>query len=210
MASRTKHGKSWIERHLNDPYVKKAQQQGYRSRASYKILEIQEQDKIFRPGMSIVDLGAAPGGWCQVLTKIVGAKGRLIALDILAMEPIPGVTVLQGDFTEQSTLDALEAIVQGQPLDWVVSDMSPNISGIIDVDQPRVIELTELAWEFAKDHLKPGGGFLFKIFQGEGFDLFIRTIRKHFKQVNVRKPDASRSASRELYVLARGYYNNSM
>ncbi|MGE3318161.1 MAG: RlmE family RNA methyltransferase [Candidatus Berkiella sp.] len=210
MVSRTKHGKSWIERHLNDPYVKKAQQQGYRSRASYKILEIQEQDKLFRQGMSIVDLGAAPGGWSQVLAKIIGAKGKLIALDILEMEPISGVTMLQGDFTEQATLDALEAEVKGQPIDWVVSDMSPNISGIIDVDQPRVMELAELAFEFAKDHLKSGGGLLFKIFQGEGFDLFIRTVRKHFKQVNIRKPDASRSASRELYVLARGYYNNSM
>lgn len=210
MVSRTKHGKSWIERHLNDPYVKKAQQQGYRSRASYKILEIQEQDKLFRQGMSIVDLGAAPGGWSQVLAKIIGAKGKLFALDILEMEPIQGVTFMQGDFTEQATLDALEAEVKGQPIDWVVSDMSPNISGIIDVDQPRVMELAELAFEFAKDHLKPGGGLLFKIFQGEGFELFIKTIRKHFKQVNIRKPDASRSASRELYVLARGYYNNSM
>lgn len=207
MASRTKHGKSWIERHVNDPYVKKAQQLGYRSRATFKILELQEQDKLFRPGMTIVDLGAAPGGWSQVLTKIVGAKGKVIALDILEMEPINGVTFLQGDFTEQATLDALEVLVKGQPLDWVVSDMSPNISGIIDVDQPRGMELVELALDFALSHLKPQGGFLFKMFQGEGFDPFIKNIRKHFKQVNVRKPDASRSASRELYVLARGYYN---
>lgn len=207
MASRTKHGKSWIERHVNDPYVKKAQQLGYRSRASFKILEIQEQDKIFRPGMTIVDLGAAPGGWSQVITKLVGSKGKTIALDLLEMEPINGVSVLQGDFLEQSTLDALVAHVAGQPIDWVVSDMAPNISGIIDVDQPRVMELAELAWDFAKQHLKPGGGFLFKIFQGDGFDLFLRTIRKHFKQVNVRKPAASRTCSRELYVLARGYYN---
>ncbi len=208
--ARTKHGKSWIDRHLNDPYVKKAQQLGYRSRASFKLLELQENDKLFRPGMKVVDLGAAPGGWSQVLCKLLGAKGKLVALDILEMEPIEGVSVLQGDFTEQSTLDSLEALVEKQSIDWVVSDMSPNISGIIDVDQPRVMELAELAWEFARQHLKPEGGFLFKIFQGDGFDQFIKIIRKHFKQVNIRKPAASRSASRELYVLARGYYNNSM
>ncbi len=205
--ARTKHGKSWMQRHLQDPFVQKAQLSGYRSRASYKLLELQQKDHLFRPGMTVVDLGAAPGGWSQVLVKEVGKIGKVIALDILAMEPLKGVHFIQGDFCEQAVLEELEAAVYENSVDWVVSDISPNISGIIAADQPRMMALAELAWDFARQHLKTGGGFLVKLFQGEGFESYHRTLRQSFKQVVIRKPTASRAASRELYVLARGYYN---
>lgn len=205
--AQTKHGKSWMQRHLKDPYVQKAQQAGYRSRATFKLIELQERDHLFRPGMKIVDLGAAPGGWSQVLVKWVGKAGKVIALDILPMNELPGVLFIEGDFSAEETLQTLVDNLQAERLDWVVSDMSPNLSGIMAVDQPRVMALAELAWEFAQQHLKKGGGFLVKIFQGEGFDPFIKVLRQSFEQVVIRKPDASRSASRELYVLARGYYN---
>lgn len=205
--ARTKHGKSWMQRHLNDPFVQKAQKLGYRSRASFKLLELHEKDKLFKPGMTVVDLGAAPGGWSQILTKLVGRQGKVIALDILEMDPLPEVTFLQGDFTEQQTLENLQAELGEEQVDWVVSDMAPNLSGMIAVDQPRMMILADLAWDFAKQHLKKGGGFLVKVFQGDGFDLYVKTLRQCFEKVVIRKPDASRSASRELYVLARGYYN---
>ena len=205
--ARTKHGKSWMQRHLNDPFVQKAQKLGYRSRASFKLLELHEKDKLFKPGMTVVDLGAAPGGWSQILTKLVGRQGKVIALDILEMDPLPEVTFLQGDFTEQQTLENLQAELGEEQVDWVVSDMAPNLSGMIAVDQPRMMILADLAWDFAKQHLKKGGGFLVKVFQGDGFDLYVKTLRQCLEKVVIRKPDASRSASRELYVLARGYYN---
>jgi 23S rRNA (uridine2552-2'-O)-methyltransferase len=203
----TKHGKSWIQRHINDPYVQKAQKMGYRSRAIFKLMELHERDKLFRPNMTVIDLGAAPGGWSQLVSQLVGRKGKVIALDILEMDPLPGVTFLQGDFTEQKALDSLEAELDGLEIDWVISDMAPNLSGMVAVDQPRMMILADLAWDFARQHLKKEGGFLVKIFQGEGFDEYIKTLRQYFQRVVIRKPDASRSASRELYVLARGYYN---
>lgn len=205
--TKTKHGKSWIQRHIQDPYVKQAQNQGYRSRASFKLLELHEKDRLFKPGMHVVDLGAAPGGWSQVVSKLIGKQGKVIALDLLPIQPMQGVTVLEGDFSADETLLILEQSLNGLPLDWVLSDMSPNISGIMAADQPRIMLLAEMALEFAKAHLKPKGGLLVKVFQGEGFDLFIKTLRQFFDQVVIRKPPASRSSSRELYVLARGYYN---
>lgn len=205
--AQTKHGKSWIARHLNDPYVQKAQVQGYRSRASFKLLELHEKDKLFRPGMKVVDLGAAPGGWSQVAGTIVGKSGKVVALDLLEMPAIAGVEFLQGDFADDAVLQQLEEIVGEDKIDWVISDMSPNISGIMAVDQPRIMALAELALDFASKHLKKDGGFLVKIFQGEGFDQYHKALRQSFRQVLIRKPNASRSASRELYVLARGYYN---
>lgn len=205
--AQTKHGKSWIQRHLKDPYVQKAQQAGYRSRATFKLTELQERDQLFRPGMVVVDLGAAPGGWSQVVAKWIGRTGKIIALDKLPMDHLPGVIFIEGDFTETEVLNQLLETIPDSPLDWVISDMSPNLSGIMAVDQPRTMELAELAWDFARQHLRQGGGFLVKIFQGEGFEPFIKMLRQSFKQVVIRKPDASRSASRELYVLAKGYYN---
>ena len=211
--AQTKNGRSWIERHLNDPFVKKAQKAGYRSRASFKLLELHEQDHLFYPGMKVVDLGAAPGGWSQILVKLVAStskgkdQGKVIALDILDMAPLGGVHFIQGDFLALETVEKLQASLNESPLDWVISDISPNISGMMAVDQPRIMELADLAWEFARAHLKKGGGFLVKVFQGEGFDGFVRGLRQNFEKVSIRKPNASRSASRELYVLARGYYN---
>lgn len=205
--AQTKHGKSWIARHINDPFVQKAQKLGYRSRATFKLLELHERDKLFKPNMTVIDLGAAPGGWSQILVKLVGKNGKIIALDRLEMDPLAGVTFLQGDFTEQSVLESLESLVGAEKVDWVVSDMAPNLSGTVAVDQPRMMILADLALDFALQHLKKGGGFLVKVFQGEDFDLYIKKLRQCFEKVVIRKPDASRSASRELYVLARGYYN---
>lgn len=205
--ARTKHGKSWMARHLSDPFVQKAQIEGYRSRASFKLLELHKKDKLFKTGMQVLDLGAAPGGWSQVVAEIVGPKGKVVSLDRLAMEPIPGVTFLQGDFTEEQTYQCLQDLLEQNKVDWVLSDMSPNISGIIAVDQPKMMDLAELALAFAQDHLKLGGGFLVKLFQGQGFEAYLKAVRSCFRQVLIRKPDASRSASRELYVLARDYYN---
>ncbi len=205
--AQTKHGKSWIARHINDPFVQKAQKLGYRSRATFKLLELHERDKLFKPNMTVIDLGAAPGGWSQILVKLVGKNGKIIALDRLEMDPLAGVTFLQGDFTEQNVLESLESLVGAEKVDWVVSDMAPNLSGTVAVDQPRMMILADLALDFALQHLKKGGGFLVKVFQGEDFDLYIKKLRQCFEKVVIRKPDASRSASRELYVLARGYYN---
>lgn len=205
--SRTKHGKSWMQRHLKDPFVQKAQKEGYRSRASFKLLELHQKDHLFKPSMMVIDLGAAPGGWSQVVAGLVGPYGKVIALDRLEMDPLKGVTFVHGDFSEEATVEQLHALLAEKKVDWVLSDMSPNISGMVAVDQPRMMILVELTWDFAKQHLKEGGGLLVKVFQGEGFDDFVRTLRKNFQKVVIRKPNASRSASRELYVLARGYYN---
>lgn len=205
--ARTKHGQSWIARHLSDPYVKQAQQQGYRSRASFKLIELQEKNRLFRAGMVVVDLGAAPGGWSQVVAPLVGEKGAVIALDRLPMSSLPGVFFIEGDFNELDSLSLLEKALAGRAVDWVLSDMAPNVSGMTAVDQPKIMGLAELAWDFAKQHLKPGGGFLVKVFQGEGFEAFHRLLKASFRKVTVRKPSASRSSSREVYVLAEGYYN---
>ncbi|HLA75471.1 MAG TPA: 23S rRNA (uridine(2552)-2'-O)-methyltransferase RlmE [Gammaproteobacteria bacterium] len=203
--SRTKSSSRWLKEHFDDPYVKRAQQEGYRARAVYKLLEINDQDHILRPGMSVVDLGAAPGGWSQVAARIVGEKGRVIALDILPMEPINRVEVLQGDFTEQAVLDSLLNTLAGAKVDLVMSDMAPNISGMRSVDQPRAMYLAELALDLARKVLAPGGDLLIKVFQGGGFDELYKELRLSFKQVIVRKPKASRPRTREVYLLARGF-----
>ncbi len=205
MSKQSKSSRQWLDRHFKDEYVKKAQQAGYRSRAAFKLLEIQERSKLLEPGQIVVDLGAAPGGWSQVARQLVGAKGSVIALDILEMEPLPSVTFIQGDFREEGPLQELNKIVEGRPVDLVVSDMAPNASGISVVDQPQAVYLCELALDFARQTLKPGGGLLVKIFQGEGYDDYVKELRSSFKKVVTRKPDASRPRSREVYLVAQGY-----
>lgn len=198
---RTKTSKAWMNEHVNDPYVLRAKQEGYRSRAAYKLLEIAERDHLLRPGMSVVDLGATPGGWSQVVAQKQAGQGLTIALDLLEMAPLPGVTFIQGDFREDAVLNALIETLRGRAVDLVISDMAPNISGIGLVDQARAMHLAELALEFAEQHLKPGGNFLVKVFQGEGFDEYVRTMRRAFKQVVTRKPKASRDRTSETYLL---------
>ncbi len=205
--ARTKSSSRWLKEHFTDIYVKQAQEAGYRSRAVYKLLEIDERDRILRPGMTVVDLGAAPGGWSQVAGKVTGSKGRIIALDILTMEPLPGVSFIQGDFTEQPALDALLEAMHGERAGLVMSDMAPNISGLRSVDQPRAMYLAELALEFARKVLAPGGDLLMKVFQGEGSDALRKDLLRSFKQVLVRKPASSRARSREVYLLARNYHD---
>ena len=202
---RSKTSKQWMREHVNDVYVRRAKSEGYRSRAAYKLLEIAARDKLLRPGMVVVDLGAAPGGWSQVAQARVGAHGLVIALDVLAMAPLPGVRFLQGDFREDAMVDALEQALAGRKVDLVLSDMSPNISGISMSDQARVMHLAELALEFAARHLKPGGNLLVKVFQGAGFQEFFRAMRSGFRDVVTRKPAASRGRSSELYLLGRGF-----
>ncbi len=203
--ARTKSSARWLQRHFDDAYVRKAQQAGYRSRAVFKLLEINERDRILRPGMTVIDLGAAPGGWSQVATKIVGERGRVIALDILPMNPLPGVSILQGDFREEAVIAELLKVVGGQRVDLVISDMAPNISGMKAVDQPRAMYLAELALDLARKVLSPGGTLLVKTFEGEGIEEFRRELRRSFKTVVTRKPKASRPTSRESYVLAKNY-----
>lgn len=202
---RTKSSRRWLKEHFDDPYVKRAQQEGYRSRAVYKLLEIDERDHLLHPGAAVVDLGAAPGGWSQLAASRVGAKGRVLALDILPMEPLPGVDFIQGDFTEQAVLDALLARIGPGKAGLVLSDMAPNITGMRSVDQPRAILLAELALDMAVKVLSPGGALLVKVFQGEGFDEFLRTLRAAFEHVTVRKPKASRARTNEVYLLAKNY-----
>jgi 23S rRNA (uridine2552-2'-O)-methyltransferase len=180
-----------------------AQQKGYRSRSAFKLLELQEKYDLIRPGMVVVDLGAAPGGWCQVARPLVGKQGRVIALDILEMEPINDVEVIQGDFTEDEALQDLQAALGGRSVDLVLSDMAPNMSGMAATDQARAMYLAELALEFVRSHLKPGGDFVVKLFQGTDFDGYVREVRSVFGKVQVRKPKASRPRSREVYLLAR-------
>lgn len=203
--ARTKSSGRWLKEHFTDPYVKQAQQEGYRSRAVYKLLEINKRDRLLKSGMTVVDLGAAPGGWSQVASHILGSKGQVIALDILPMDPLPGVTFIQGDFTEQVALDSLLEALHETPAGLVMSDMAPNISGLRSVDQPRAIYLAELALELAHKVLAPEGDLLMKVFQGEGFDALRKQLQGAFKQVHVRKPAASRPRSREVYLLARNY-----
>lgn len=203
MAGKSKSSRRWLQEHFTDPYVKQAQQEGYRSRAVYKLLEIQERDRLFKPGMTVVDLGAAPGGWSQVVAKLIKPGGRLLALDILPMEPLDDVEFLQGDFTEDSVLNELLNRLEGAEVDWILSDMAPNLSGNESIDLPRSIYLAELAFDFVMKVLQPGGGFLIKLFQGEGFDNYLAEIKRNFKSVSIRKPKASRDRSREVYILAR-------
>lgn len=183
--------------------MKRAQHQGYRSRAAFKLLEIQEKQKLIKPGQVVVDLGAAPGGWTQVALDLVGAKGMVVALDILEMDPLPGATVIQGDFRENETLVKLQEVLGKREVDLVISDMAPNISGVAAVDHPRAMYLCELALDFARESLGTGGNLLMKMFQGEGSDEFLRAVRQSFSSVAVKKPGASRPKSREVYVLAR-------
>jgi 23S rRNA (uridine2552-2'-O)-methyltransferase len=189
--------------HVNDVYVQRAKAEGYRSRAAYKLIEVAERDKLLRQGMMVVDLGAAPGGWSQVAATRVGARGHVFALDLLPMDALRNVTFLQGDFREDAVVQALEQELAGRPIDLVLSDMSPNISGIALSDQARAMHLAELALEFAVNHLKPGGGLLVKVFQGSGFQDFFREMRGRFARVDSRKPEASRGRSNELYLLGR-------
>ncbi|MEW8627267.1 MAG: 23S rRNA (uridine(2552)-2'-O)-methyltransferase RlmE [Candidatus Thiodiazotropha sp.] len=202
---RSKSSRKWLDRHFNDAYVKQAQKAGYRSRAAFKLLEIQEKDKLIKPGMKVVDLGAAPGGWSQIARDLVGDKGQVYALDILPMDPIAGVEFIQGDFRETEPLEALRNLLDGAQIDLVISDMAPNVTGMASVDQPRSIYLCELALDFARECLKPGGGFVVKVFQGEGFDDYLREVRSSFTRVVSRKPDSSRAKSREIYLVAGNF-----
>ena len=196
--------KQWLRRHVSDPYVQRAKKEGYRSRSAYKLTEIDERDKVVKPGMLAVDLGAAPGGWSQVLAKRLGKAGTLIAIDLLEMEPIAGMTFLKGDFASDTGLAAVEHAMRGRKADLVLSDMAPNMSGIALSDQARSMELAEIARDFALSQLKPDGAFLVKIFQGAGYDEYLKSLRQAFVKVVVRKPDASRDESAEQYLLARG------
>jgi len=202
--SRSKSSSRWLREHFNDPYVKRAQSEGWRSRAVFKLEELIERDHLLKPGMVIVDLGAAPGGWSQIARERLGEKGRVVALDILPMQGIGGVEFIHGDFREESVLKQLENLLDGAVVDLVLSDMAPNMSGMTAVDQPRSMHLVELAEEFAAAHLRVGGAFLTKVFQGEGFDDFVRRLRAGYERVSIRKPKASRARSPEVYALAVG------
>ncbi|MGA7178120.1 MAG: RlmE family RNA methyltransferase [Thiobacillaceae bacterium] len=193
----------WLDRHVHDPYVKRAQQEGFRSRAAYKLLGLDEKDHFLKPGMMVVDLGAAPGGWCQAAAKKVGSKGRIIGIDLLEVAPVDGVTLIQGDFSSDDGLRQVESALRGQKVDLVLSDMAPNFSGVASVDQARHYALADLALEFAVNWLKPEGAFVVKVFQGSGFEDYLRRVNASFRQVAVRKPDASRDESRENFLVAR-------
>ena len=201
----SKSSKSWMKAHFDDQYVKKSQQDGYRSRASYKLIELNDKDKLFRPSMRVVDLGAAPGGWSQVAAKLLGDQCMIVASDILEIAPLPGVKFVQGDFTEKKSHEAILFEIGNQTADLVLSDMAPNMSGNSAVDQPQAMYLVELALEMTTQVLRPGGNFLVKVFQGEGFDEYLKTMRAQFASVVTRKPDASRVRSREVYLLGRQY-----
>ncbi|MFI0474209.1 23S rRNA (uridine(2552)-2'-O)-methyltransferase RlmE [Halomonas sp. HMF6819] len=196
---------SWMKEHFDDQYVKQSWQDGYRSRASYKLLELDEKDKLFRPNMTVIDLGAAPGGWSQVAAEKVGIDGVVIASDILEMDALAGVDFVQGDFTEESVLNAILEKLGDRPVDLVMSDMAPNMSGMAAIDQPQAMYLVELALELARETLPKGGTFLAKVFQGEGFDAYLKELKGSFDRVVTRKPGASRARSREVYFLAQGF-----
>ena len=207
--SRSKSSKQWLRDHFNDAYVKKSKYEGYRSRASYKLLEIQRKDNFIKPGMTVVDLGAAPGGWSQVAAELVGDKGRVIASDILPMDIIANVEFVQGNFTEQGVLDKLVDQLCGSQVDLVISDLAPNMSGMKGIDQPQAMNLAELALDMSRSVLKPGANFLVKVFQGEGFESFRQELRETFRTVKTRKPAASRTKSSEIYLLAGDYFELS-
>lgn len=203
---KTASSRQWLERQRTDPYVKRAQRDGYRSRAAYKLLDIQAKDQLLRPGQRLVDLGAAPGSWSQVAARIIGPSGLVVALDVLPMEPLAGVTIVQGDFRESESLDQLNGALGEARLDLVLSDMAPNITGTAAVDQPRAMYLVELALDFARERLQPGGGMIVKVFQGEGFDSLLLEMRQRFDRVASRKPGSSRARSREVYLVAKGFH----
>jgi 23S rRNA (uridine2552-2'-O)-methyltransferase len=202
--ARSRSSERWLREHFKDPFVKKAQAEGLRSRAAFKLEELLERDRLLRPGMVVVDLGAAPGGWSQVAARALAGRGRVVALDILDMTPLPGVEFLQGDFREDAALAALQALLGDDRADLVLSDMAPNMSGVDQVDQARAMHLAELARDFAQEWLRPGGALLVKLFHGVGFDDFVRDLRRRYDKVVVRKPAASRARSPEVYALATG------
>jgi len=209
--AKSKSSKNWLKEHFDDAWVQKSREDGYRSRASYKLLEINKADKLIKPGMTVVDLGSAPGGWSQVAVGLVGQKGRVIASDILAMDPIQDVIFVQGDFTEDACFQEILSHVRDSGslgdhcVDLVISDMAPNLSGMAAIDQPKSMYLVELALDFANSTLKPGGAFLTKVFQGDGFEALLKELRQQYTQVLTRKPDSSRSRSKETYLLAKGF-----
>jgi len=213
--AKSKSSKSWLKEHFDDEFVRRSQQDGYSSRAIYKFIEIDKKDRLVKPGMSIIDLGAAPGGWSEYCVKKLGKKGTMVALDILPMEPIEGVTIIQGDFREDPVFDELMTVISGGEsnsgkVDLVISDMAPNISGMGSVDMPRAYYLCELALDLARQVLKPGGGLLVKLFQGEGFEAYNKELKASFSRVVMRKPRASRARSREVYALATGFLGNKL
>ncbi|AVP98406.1 23S rRNA (uridine(2552)-2'-O)-methyltransferase RlmE [Ahniella affigens] len=203
--TRSKSSHRWLQEHFSDPFVKKAQSEGLRSRAAYKLEELMERDHLIKPGMTVVDLGAAPGGWSQMAKRSLHGRGSVFALDILDMDEIPGVTFLKGDFREENVLKQFEQLLNGAEVDLVLSDMAPNMSGVSQVDQIRSMELAELARDFADQHLRDGGTFLVKLFQGIGFDLYLKDLRSRYQKVTMRKPKASRARSPEVYALATGF-----
>ncbi|MDT8406300.1 MAG: 23S rRNA (uridine(2552)-2'-O)-methyltransferase RlmE [Methylococcales bacterium] len=205
MMAHSKSSKRWLHEHFNDVYVKRSQAENWRSRAVFKLQEIDQRDQLFKPGAGVVDLGAAPGGWSQYAVKKVGDSGFVIASDILAMEPLPGVDFIQGDFQEQTVFEQLLGVIDGRPVDVVLSDMAPNLSGNKSIDQPRSLALVELALDTACQVLSPGGHWLAKAFQGQGFDALKQQLKPLFQQVVIRKPDASRARSQEVYLLARHF-----
>lgn len=211
--AKSKSSKGWLKEHFDDEYVRRSQQDGYRSRAIYKLIEIDEKDHLVNPGMTVVDLGAAPGGWSEYCVKKLGKKGEIIALDILPMEPIAGVTIIEGDFREDAVFEELLKVMSRDPIkkgkaDLVISDMAPNISGMGSVDMPRAYYLCELALDLARQVLNPGGGLLVKLFQGDGFEAYNKELKNSFSKVVMRKPKASRPRSREMYALATGFLGN--
>lgn len=202
--SRSKSSKRWLQEHHSDPYVQQARREGYRSRAVYKLMELQEKDRLLRPGQFVIDLGAAPGGWSEYASQFVGDGGRLIAVDILPMDPIGDVDIIEGDFTEDAVFEQILEHVEHHPVDLVLSDMAPNMSGIESVDQPKSMYLVELAHDLARQVLDAEGGFVVKMFQGEGFDAMVRDFRQSYRSVRFRKPQASRPRSREVYAVCKG------
>ncbi|MDR9438539.1 MAG: 23S rRNA (uridine(2552)-2'-O)-methyltransferase RlmE [Halomonas sp.] len=204
-APSSKTSKGWLKEHFDDRFVQQSWQDGYRSRASYKLLALDEKDRLLRRGMTVIDLGAAPGGWSQVAAEKVGSEGVVIASDILEMDALADVDFIQGDFTEESVLEAILETLGDRPVDLVMSDMAPNMSGMAAIDQPQAMYLVELALDLARQTLSPGGTFLAKVFQGEGFDAFLKELRGSFARVVTRKPEASRARSREVYLLAEGF-----
>ena len=202
--ARSKTSSAWLNEHVHDHWVQRAKAEGYRARAAYKLIEIDEKDRLLRPGEVVVDLGAAPGSWSQVAAAKVGPRGKVVALDLLPMDPLPGVRFLQGDFREDAVLSGLEALLDGTPVGLVLSDMAPNTSGMASIDQPRMMHLVELALDFAQQHLKPDGAFLVKCFQGAGYPEYLKLMRDTFVSVVTRKPKASRDRSVEIYLLGKG------
>lgn len=203
--ARSKSSGSWLRRHVTDPYVKLAQKDGYRSRSAYKLIELDEKDRLLRPGMRVMDLGSAPGGWSQVVARAVGGSGRVLATDILPMDPIANVDFIQGDFTSDAVVEQIHAWLAGEKFDLIISDIAPNLSGIDSADQARSIHFLELALDTVRLTLKPGASFVAKMFQGQGSDEYVKELRKSFRKVSIRKPKASRPESREVYIVAREF-----